>query len=499
MSISRPPARLALALLSTLSIFSIACPVSAQAGSEAPAHSVNVTGKRGAAGDPKLITAARSRVLSRHLASGCNYMSAYSAAEDDLTQAYMSDMGMEDSLSNEVERFHEFSPNGDASTSGVASGIATDIATGLARNEDPSAPTRAASGCGHADRNFAAGRNRIARKDKSLAEAFVAFDAEDYAKAREQATLAWNKIGYDEAALMLARMHLYGLGMPRNTAQAISWLEKVTQARFDPIRDRVKFDPKEPEAMTPRVEATLLLAKIYLRGIGTAKDPAQTGKWYASAAEIGFIPAINTLGMAALNGFGMPASSQKALAWFKEAAEAGYAPAQYNLGKLYYLGDEGVPQDLKLAGAWFAAAAKSGHADALFAAGRMLDLGEGVPADQQKAIVYYKEAALKGNADAQSALATYFYSGEVVQKDFATARKLFASAAQQGQPDAMFNLGVMTAQAQGGARDMAMAYVWMTLAKEAGHQNAGNALASIGPLLTPADRVRVDAVLKPKQ
>jgi hypothetical protein len=452
---------------------------------------VNVSAKRGAAGDPRLITAAKSKVLSRTMASGCGYMSAYSAAEDDLTLAYMSDMGLEDSATNEAERFYEQSPNGNAATASVGSSIPVE---GL-----PEMTEAARGGCGPGDRNFAAGRNRIARKDKSLAEAFVAFDAQDYVKAREQANIAWTKIGYDEAALMLARIHLYGLGVPKDAPQAIDWLKKVTQARFDPMRDRVKFDPADPEAMTARVEATLLLAKIYLRGMGTKKNPAEAVKWYANAAEIGFVPANNTLGMAALNGFGMPASPAKAAAWFKEAAEAGYAPAQYQLGKLYYLGDEGVAQDYKLAGAWFAAAAKAGHPGALFAAGRMYDFGEGVAADPKKAIVYYKEAALKSNADAQSALGTFFYTGEVVQKDWPTARKLFAAAAQQGQVDAMFNMGVMTAQGQAGSKDLATAFVWLTLAKDGGHPQAAAALTAVKPLLTAADQARVDVVFKPNK
>ena len=485
MSLSRHTAGLGLAMLFTApAVLAQTAPAEPAAG-----QSVNVTGKRATAGDPTLITAARSRVLSRTLASGCNYMSAYSAAEDDVTQAYMRDMGMEESLSNEVERLYEHSPNGDASTADVGSSIV---------KETLPATERTAGGCDRNDRNFAAGRNRIARKDKSLAEAFVAFDAGNYTKAREQAMLAWTKIGYDEAALLLARIHLAGLGTPKDSAQALDWLRKVAEARFDPMRDRVTFDPKEPEAMTPRVEATLLLAKIYLRGMGTPKNPAQANRWYAKAAEIGFVPANNTLGMAAMNGFGMPKSVPKAVASFKEAAEAGYAPAQYNLAKIYYLGEDGVPQDLKLAGAWFAQAAKTGHAGALFAAGRMYDLGEGVPVDQQRAIVYYKEAALQSDADAQSALATYFYTGEVVQKDLPTARKLFAAAAEQGQVDAMFNLGVMTAQAQAGAKDMATAYVWFTLARDAGHPQAAAALKQIAASLTPADQLRVDAVFKPK-
>ena len=454
-------------------------------------QSVTVTAKRGEAGDAKLITAAKSKVLSRNLASGCNYMSAYSAAEDDVTQAYMSARGLDDSASNEADRFREESPNGDASTATIASAIGDD-----APAADPLGA--AAGGCGTADRNFASARNRIARKDKSLGEAFAAFDAKDYATARAQAKIAYNKVGYDEAGLMLAQTELYGLGTPGNTAQAIGWLKKVVEARFDPMRDMVKFDPADAEAMTPRVEATLTLAKIYLRGMGTPKAPAEANKWYAKAVDIGFMPANNTLGMAAMSGFGGAKNPKKAIGYFSVAAEAGYAPSQYNLAKIYYTGEDGVPQDLIRAGAWFASAAKAGHPGALYAAGRMYDLGQGVPADQKKAIVYYKEAALKANRDAQSALATYFYSGEVVPKDVATARKLFTAAANQGQADAMFNLGVMSANGEAGTKDMAMAFVWLTLSQKSGNEAAAAALKQIGPMLSAADKTRVDAVLKPK-
>lgn len=466
----------------------IAPVVLAQTASDPVTPSVTISGKRENAGDSRLITAAKSKVLSRNYASGCNYMSAYSAAEDDVTQAYMTHFGLQDSLSNEGERIRENSPLGDASTETVAVADTVDVLPGASTGP----------GCGNADRNFAAGRNRIARKDTSLAEAFAAYDNKDYVKAMAQAKIAYNKVGYDEAALLLARLNLYGLGTPRNSEQAIYWLKKVAEARFDPMRDVVKFDPKDPEAMTPRVEATLTLAKMYLRGTGTPKNPAEANKWYAKAAEIGFTPANNTLGMAAMSGFGGPRDVRKAVGYFKTAAEAGYAPAQYNLAKLYYNGDDGVPQDYKQAGAWFGAAVKTGHAGALFAAGRMYDMGQGVPADPKRAIVYYKEAALKDNADAQSALATFFYTGEVVQKDLATARKLFLNAARQGQPDAMFNMGVMSMNGEAGAKDLATAYVWFTLAQQSGYDGAAGALKQLTPALTKADLARADAVLKPK-
>jgi TPR repeat protein len=435
---------------------------------------VIVNGKRAAAGDPHAINAAKDRILNGRSASSCAFMDPHNPAYDPVTTAYMSDFGLDDSLSNDVPRASDLAPEGDVSNMVDAAVI-------------PSPRTRAESGCRGADWRFAAGRNHIVRNDKSLALGFEAFDNKDYARARELFTTAWNKVGYDEAALMLARLHLYGLGTARDGAQAVAWLEKVVHKPYDPA-ERMRFDPARPDTMTPRVEAAFMLARMFDRGIGVPRDADKAREWYGKAADYGFVPALDILGLR---------EPAKGTALLKEAADAGYAPAQYHLGRAYYTAD-GVARDLKLAGAYFEAAARAGVPAAMFAAGRMLDQGEGVPADPAKAIVYYKDAALKGDRDAQFALGTYFYSGEVVGKNPKTARKWFAAAARQGQPDAMFNLGAMAAHGEGGARDPATAYVMFELARRAGHEGAAGALAALAPTLTPAERSRAEAVLHPQ-
>ena len=398
---------------------------------QAQTDTVTVNGSRARAGDPHAINAAKDRILNGRSASSCAFMDPYNPAYDPVTTAYMRDFGLDDSLSNDVPRVSDLAPDGDVSRM-------------------PSAIARS-TGCRGADWRFAAGRNRIVRNDRTLALGYEAFDNKDYARALDMFGTAWTKIGYDDAALMLARMHLYGLGTAKNGAQAVAWLEKV---------DHKPYDPARADLLAPRIDAAFMLARMYDRGIGVARD------------------------------------ADKARAWYEKAAGYGYAPAQYLLGLAYYTAD-GVPRDLKLAGAYFEAAARAGIPAALFAAGRMHDLGEGVPADPAKAIVYYKEAALKGDPDARFALGTYFYSGEVVGKDLATARRWFAAAARQGQPDAMFNLGAMAAHGEGGARDPATAYVMFDLARQAGHDRAAAALQALAPTLTADERKRADTVLHP--
>lgn len=462
----------------------------AQTTSAPPSGTVVVQGQRDPLGTAGIVDTAKSKVLSHHYASSCGFMGTPTAAEEDVAQAYLRDFGMEDSYSNDIERFSDFAPDGDVSNTRTPSSI-----DGFAQSDLGDGNARVY--CGMSDRRFAAGRNAIARKDKSLAQAFEAYDNKDYARAFSLFNTAWTKVGYEEAALMLAKMNMFGMGTAKDPQRAIKWLREVADARFDPTRERMPFNPKQPLAMNEKIEAAFMLARIYEHGVGTPKDPKEAAHWYEKAADFGFVPALNMLGQGWQNGYVGQRNPAKALGYYKEAADKGYIPAQYNLGKLYYAGDGGVPRDLKLAGAYFAAAAKAGHPGAMFAAGRMYDLGEGVPSDEKRATVYYKDAAIRGDRDAQFALATYFYSGEVVPKDQATARKLFDAAARQGQPDAMMSLGAMEANGEGGPRDRVGAYVWLSLASASGLASAGDALKSIGPTLTAQERAKAEAILKP--
>lgn len=107
------------------------------------------------------------------------------------------------------------------------------------------------------------GRAHIEAKDTDLKHALDAFDNRDYAAAREFFRKAYAKLGTLDAALMLAKMHLDGLGTPRDTAQGIAWLRETAAARFD---------PKDPQAVNARIEATTMLARIDAPGDGVAPE-----------------------------------------------------------------------------------------------------------------------------------------------------------------------------------------------------------------------------------
>ena len=58
-------------------------------------------------------------------------------------------------------------------------------------------------------------------------------------------------------------------------------------------------------------------------------------KWYEFAANKGYAPAQNSLGVMFQNGRGVVQSDDEAMKWYWRAADQGNAAAQSNLGAMY--------------------------------------------------------------------------------------------------------------------------------------------------------------------
>ena len=460
---------------------------------------VTIFGRKREAGD---VTRAQ---IDTHTSSSCGFMNDRDPNNEDIIQDYLRDFGEDQNGSNQTpgtdqsdpnqpgNSFKDNTPFGDASQDNAAN--ANTLST--MQVGQGGVPKQATGACGPSDKAFAAGRNYIARTDTSLKDAFAAFDAQDYPKAVDLFRKSYDKMGYDQAALMEGKMLLAGMGGKPNAPEAIVWLKKVVEARFDPSKDVQTFSADDPTYASTRSDAALLLGKIYLTGWGVPRDGRQSLHFYEKAADFGYIPANETLGEFYEYGASVPKDTAKAVTYFTKAAHVGYAPAQYQLGVAYYNGD-GVAQDKQTAAAWLIEAGKHGNADALYAVGNMYDQGDTLPNDPSKAIVYFKEAAQLGYPDAEDALGLYFYTGTAVTKDPVTARKLFTEAAHGRSGDAMFNLAVMMANGEGGPKDLASAYVYMRLAQHLGIDKAGAAADELQGKMTPDERAKADSVLHPK-
>lgn len=353
--------------------------------------------------------------------------------------------------------------------------------------------------------SFTAGRDHIALRDKTLPTGFALFDHGRYAEALEYFEKAYNKLpdeyGGDEASLMIGKIYLQGLGEKSDPKKAIFWLERAAGAKFNPTKDMPIFDPKEPDKNTAIGEAAIILANIYKTGFGgVKKDPAKVRKWLARAEYVGHISAGKQLADMYFYGKDAPRDLKLAVSLYKKAATYDYPPAQVALADIYYRGTDGIPKNLKTAMGWYKQAARYQHPDALYALAVAYDSGEGEQADPQKAIVFYKAAALAGKADAQAALGSYFYEGgSVLAKDDVLARKWFEHAAIGGNSEAMFNLGVMMMKGEGGPTDQPKAWAWFKLAQAGGSQKAAPALAALEARMTPAERQSGLEFLGPKR
>jgi TPR repeat protein len=345
---------------------------------------------------------------------------------------------------------------------------------------------------------FAYGLAYIRTNDTRLKKARAAYMEKRYEDAIVLFKEAYNKIGYDAAALMLGNMLLAGQGTPRDPAQAAQWYLRVARTSTAE-RIRVRFKDTDPMAAPPGVQVRVRLANMYAAGNGVAKDPAEARHWYQRAGENNYLPAVHTYGWMLERGYGGKADIGEAVAQYTRAGEQGYGPAQFRLGQMYASGS-GVKADLATSFAWFRLAAvnpAAGKTRALaqVALASMYDRGEGVQADQARARSFYREAAKAGVPEALNALATYFYRGEGVPVDLKLSRALFVAAASRGDADAMVNAAAMLNLGEGGARDVQQAYAWLLLAERSGNSDAHKPRAGLAAALTPEQRAQAEAAV----
>ena len=151
-------------------------------------------------------------------------------------------------------------------------------------------------------------------------------------------------------------------------------------------------------ALAGNLEAQFLLAKLISKGApGLAVDTADGIKLLRSAAEKGFAPAQNDLGLRLQKGTGITANATEAASWFEKASAQSHVPAHVNLGLLLIKGD-GVAMDQARAAKLFQLAADAGDSWGLNNLGSMYEMGWGVSKDVEKAKTLYRQAAAKGNA-----------------------------------------------------------------------------------------------------
>jgi TPR repeat protein len=178
-------------------------------------------------------------------------------------------------------------------------------------------------------------------------------------------------------------------------------------------------------------------------------------------------------GMDAITGIGPSRNDSLGIDYFRRSAALGYGPAQIALGYYYETGtflarDPGQAVDL------YRKAAQQGDPLAGWLAGRLYFLGTGGVADREAARKW-----LKLSADQNNAFGAYYLGRLMMDKDYTKAPALFKIAADQGLPQAQYFYAKTLKDGRGIPQDRATAYVWYTIAADAGYALAGADLNEI--------------------
>lgn len=151
---------------------------------------------------------------------------------------------------------------------------------------------------------------------------------------------------------------------------------------------------QETEAPLALYEAAL----AFLRGEGTARDPARAAAFYRIAAEAGNPKARSDLDIMFYPGRGVDRDPREALRLFEQAAADGDAIARYNAGLMRARGVGGAP-DIAPARRLLEAAAAQDDRDAQIALARLLRATASDDEGRLAALYWYEVAAACAGPD----------------------------------------------------------------------------------------------------
>lgn len=184
-------------------------------------------------------------------------------------------------------------------------------------------------------------------------------------------------------------------------------------------------------------QAAYMLGKMYVSGIGVEKNPVKAVELFEKAAAKGSVEAMTALGQmySVDHGIIFPHDYQKAVDWYKKAADKNDPVAQNNLGFLYARGVMNGEKDMEEAVAWYRKAGENGYPLALFNLGYHYQSGYGVEKNENEAISFYRKALASPGLDeslrkrAEAAIATLTTTNEIKPNE--AAKKHTPSAVPQ--------------------------------------------------------------------
>lgn len=190
---------------------------------------------------------------------------------------------------------------------------------------------------------------------------------------------------------------------------------------------------------------TLMEIRKYFLGEGVAPDPVKAAELAKTAAELGDVEAMQTLGYFYLQGAGVEKNEQEAAKWYEQAARGGSPRGQMNYG-LMLLRGRGVEQDQEAGIGWLEKAAAQGLPQAQYTLGELYFTGDDhLPRQPDKVLPLMLPLAEAGDPKAQNIVGLCYRDAVGVSSDKEKALHWFRRAAQQGEAKAQSNLGHLLA------------------------------------------------------
>ncbi|MBU2971034.1 SEL1-like repeat protein [Pseudoalteromonas sp. C2R02] len=215
-----------------------------------------------------------------------------------------------------------------------------------------------------------------------------------------------------DAQFIMAKIYAKGLGVGRDTTQAINYLSQAAQ--------------------NGHIEGMFNLGMAFELGKGVDKNINAAFEWQLKAAEKGWLKAQRKVAKMYEHGSGVQGEPIEAFNWYQRAAEQGDADSQLELGAIYMQGislpGKLIPQDSVKGLHWIRESAKQNNAEAQFALASLI-----IDEKPEEAIRFYKKAAENGNKFSMHNLASIYLKGDVVEKNLVTSKYYAQMAVDVGQ------------------------------------------------------------------
>lgn len=277
-----------------------------------------------------------------------------------------------------------------------------------------------------------------------------------YDREYEKALAIWLPLARDgemNSQVLVARLYEFGHGVAKDAKKAAFWYRKGLPL----VRAQAEVDDRDFQ---------FILARILLRGMGTARNDAEGLRWLERSVALEDTRAMAFLASLYATGEIVARDEPKARELYRQAGEWGYPEAHYQYALMLQAGRGGDANSAK-AIEHMEKLAEGGHARAAVDAATAYEQGNGVRQDTLKAIRLYVKAAENGDKSA-------------IKR--ATAQSVWLEQqAKSGDSTAQYQLGVVAGEGLLGTPEVKKAEYWL---RKAIAQWQPNAMAFLGYLYT---------------